>query len=481
VVASYVATSGVPVLTGVLFIRKRELELEIDFEGWESKAILALSNIPFVRYDEYTDTYRALPCVYWEIRDRFRRMGFRVETEVNEDLHVGDVRFRERINLRQYQRDVIDRLSRKGFRGVVVLPTGAGKSVIGMYAISRLRCRTLVVVPTIELMHQWRWKIRKSLGVLDQHIGAWGGGRRDIREITITTYQSACRRDFLLKAMDMFNLVIFDEAHHLPAETYIEIAKRLIARYRIGLTATPRRVDMRDRLLTIFVGDIIYGAGMKTLIEKGFLARYEYEKIRVSMTKEEYEEYKGLMRIYRKYVEERFPNLSGRAAFERVVKMAWKDRRAKEALEARMKAKSIAMAPKAKIEKLNEILEKHKRDKVIIFTRLKRTAHLISYLFGIPVITSDVPKSVRRRIFSMFERGRITKIVSAEALDEGVDVPDASVGIIVSGTSSERQYVQRVGRVLRPKDKPAKIYELVTAKSFDEFLSKARKGLIRRE
>ena len=465
---------------GTLFIRRKELELEIDFEGSESKAILALSNIPFVRYDEYTDTYRALPCAYWDIKDKFRKLGFKIETDLNEDLHIGDIRLRERISLRPYQREIVDKLDHKNFRGVVVLPTGAGKSIIGIYVISRLLCKTLIVVPTIELMHQWEGKLRRSLGIPREYIGMWGGGKREMKEITITTYQSACRRDFLLRAMDMFNLIIFDEAHHLPAETYIEIAKRLIAKYRIGLTATPKRVDMRDRLLTVFVGEIIYGPGVKELVKKGFLARHEYEKIRVKMSDEEYREYRRLMAIYREYVDKNFPNLSGRAAFDRVVKLAWRDRRAKEALEARMKAKNIAMAPKSKIEKLNEILKRHRDDKVIIFTRLKRTAHLISYLFGIPVITSDVPKSVRRRIFSMFERGRVTKIVSAEALDEGIDVPDASVGIIVSGTSSERQYIQRVGRILRPKDKPAKIYELVTAKSFDEFMSKARKGLIGR-
>ncbi|MEX0567636.1 MAG: DEAD/DEAH box helicase [Candidatus Njordarchaeota archaeon] len=468
-------------MKNIAFIRRRGIELEIDYVGSESKAILALSSIDFVVFDEIHDTYRALPFVYWEIKERLEKSGFSVETELNEDLELS-LRMKEDMpSLRPYQSAILEKLRKNRYRGVVVLPTGAGKSIIGIHMIATLKQKTLIVVPTIELMHQWKIKIKKFLGISDSEMGLWGSGSRKIKDITITTYQSACKRDFISVGMDKFNLVIFDEVHHLPAETYIEIAKRLIAKYRLGLTATPERVDRKEKLLPIFVGDIIYGPKTAELAKRGFLARYEYEKIKVMMNREERKRYIELMKVYRDYVRNNFPNLSGRKAFDRVVRRAWIDRRAKEALEARMKAKSIAMAPKSKINALNEILKKHRDDKVIIFTRLKRTAHLIGYIFGIPVITSEIPKTIRRSIFDMFRTGKITKIVSAEALDEGVDVPDASVGIIVSGTSSERQYIQRVGRVLRPKEKKAKIYELVTSKSYDEFISKARKGMVRRD
>ncbi len=467
-------------MDNVAYIRKRELELEIECMGSESKEILAMSGMPFTVYDEQRGAYRALPCVYWTLKDRLSKYGFKVKSELNEDMKL-DVTIKGKIGLRPYQKEALDILSKKKFRGVVVLPTGAGKSIIGIQAIGLLREKTLVVVPTLELMEQWRIKITRVLGIHGDTIGMWGGGKRELRNITITTYQSACRRDFLKRAMDSFNLIIFDEAHHLPAATYIEIAKRLIAKHRIGLTATPERLDRRDRLFPIFVGDIIRCVGIRELIRKGYLSGYDYEKIEVFMSKEEREKYLELMKVYREYIKENFPKLSGRKAFEKVIRRAWLDRRAKIALECRMKAKSIAMAPFAKISALNDILHRHRNDKVIIFTRLRRTAHLIGYTFGIPVITSETPKTVRREIFSMFRTGKITKIVSAEALDEGIDVPDASVGIIVSGTSSERQYIQRVGRVLRPKERKAKIYELVTARSFDVFLSKARKGLVRRD
>lgn len=461
-----------------VFIRKRELELEIDFEEDESRIILILDKIPFVRYDEFSDTYRALPCAYPELISALRNSGIEVISDISSDWSL-DIDLREPlVELRPYQREAVEWLRKNRFRGVVVLPTGAGKSLIAIYALYLLRMKTLIVVPTIELMHQWKSKIRSVLRIRDDSVCFWGGGYRALCGITITTYQGACKRDFLVRAMDKFGLVVFDEVHHLPAETYLEIAKRLVSPHRIGLTATPERIDRRDRFLPLFVGPIHYGARVSELVRSGYLAEYEYRKISTYMDKEEWRTYRENMRIYREYVRSNFPNLTGRRAFDMVVKMAWKDRRAKEALEARMKAKAIAMAPKSKIAKLNEILTKHRDDKVIIFTRLQRTAHLISYTFGIPVITANVPKSIRRKIFSLFRSGRITKIVSAEALDEGVDVPDASVGIIVSGTSSQRQYIQRVGRVLRPKKKKAIIYELVTAKSFDEFMSKARKGLI---
>lgn len=459
----------------ILKIYKKGLELIVDFEGKESKAILLLSRIPFVRYDEYSDKYRALPMVFWEIIDAFKKEGFQVETDLwlNHSIDVrGDI---ESI-LRPYQKQAALELEKRKWRGVIVLPTGAGKTLIGLYAMSHLRQRTLIIVPTIDLMEQWKRKIMERLIINPDAIGVWKGDRKDLREITIITYQSASKREFLEKAMDKFNLVIFDEVHHLPARTYIEIAKRLASRYRLGLTATPKRVDQRENLLPMVIGDIINVATTKELVEDGYLAPYEYKLVRVSMNREEWEQYRRLMNVYKSYIEDRFPNLSGKKAFERVVKLAWKDRKAKEALEARMKAKAIAMAPESKIEKINEILKKHKAEKVIIFTRLQRTAYLISHLFGIPVITANVPKGIRKRILDMFRTGKVTKLVSAEALDEGIDVPDASVGIIVSGTSSQRQFIQRVGRLLRPSKSKAIIYELVTRKSFDEFLSKARKG-----
>ena len=461
-----------------VFIRRKELELEIDFEGDESKIILLLDKIPFVRYDELSDTYRVLPCAYPDLISALSRLGAEVISEVSADWSI-DVGLRKSsVELRPYQKKAIEWLKKNRFRGVIVLPTGAGKSLVAIYAIYLLKKKTLIVVPTIELMHQWKNKIRSVLRIGENDICFWGGGYRALRDITIATYQSACKRDFLLKAMDKFGLVIFDEVHHLPAETYLEIAKRLVSPHRIGLTATPERIDQRDMLLPLFIGPIYYGARIRELVKNGYLAEYEYKRILTHMSREEWRIYRENMNTYRKYVQEKFPNLTGRKAFEMVVKAAWKDRRAKEALEARMRAKAIAMAPKSKIDKLNEILSKHRADKVIIFTRLQRTAYLISYIFGIPVITSNVPKNIRKRIFSLFRSGKLTKIVSAEALDEGIDVPDASVGIIVSGTSSQRQYVQRVGRVLRPKEKKAVIYELVTARSFDEFMSKARRGLL---
>ena len=303
-------------MPNIAYIRKRELELEVDFKGSESQAILAMSSVRFVAYDEDRDVYRALPCVYWELKNRLTLFGFKVETEINEDTGLGFEILRKSVALRDYQENIMRSLRRKNFRGVVVLPTGAGKSIIGSQAIRELKQRTLIVVPTVELMHQWRTKIRKHLGPPDNAIGMWGGGRRSLGDITITTYQSACRREFLMVAMDRFNLIIFDETHHLPAETYIEIAKRLTAWHRIGLTATPERIDRRDRLLPIFVGDLIYGAGMRELIRRGHLARYEYEKIRIDMSDEERETYRRLMKIYRSYVRENFPKLRGREAFE---------------------------------------------------------------------------------------------------------------------------------------------------------------------
>ena len=137
-----------------VFIRKRELELEIDFEEDDSRIILILDKIPFVRYDEFSDTYRALPCAYPELISALRNSGIEVISDISSDWSL-DVDLREPlVELRPYQRKIVEWLRKNKFRGVVVLPTGAGKSLIAIYALYLLRVKTLIVVPTIELMHQ---------------------------------------------------------------------------------------------------------------------------------------------------------------------------------------------------------------------------------------------------------------------------------------------------------------------------------------
>src|SRR5581483_7619383 len=143
---------------------------------------------------------------------------------------------------RAYQEEAMAAWQRADGRGVVVLPTGAGKTVLALMAAAQLQARTLVVVPTLELLEQWRTALVERLGAPPEAVGQLGGGRRDLRPLTVATYDSASMRGRHLPA---FGLLVVDEAHHLPATTYRSIARKVDAPYRLGLSATPERADGR--------------------------------------------------------------------------------------------------------------------------------------------------------------------------------------------------------------------------------------------
>ncbi|MEX2689013.1 MAG: DEAD/DEAH box helicase [Candidatus Njordarchaeum guaymaensis] len=464
-----------------LLITKGELELILKTKNesffWSLASIF--KEINQIKIDLKTRTFRALPFNFWMIIEflKQRRIPYKLFLNVSFDLDFEIVG--ETLQLRPYQEKLVSNLEKSRYQGVIVLPTGAGKTILALKLIEKLKVKTLIVVPTIDLLTQWKEKITNLLKIDENKIGIYGGGIREWTPILITTYQSACKVPFLRRAFDYFGLVIFDEVHHLVAETYIEIAKRIIAPFRVGLTATPKRADQREELLDLYVGPILWGEKVTDLISQGYLADFDYVKKKVPLNPEEKERYLALISKYTEYIRSNFPKLKGKLALRRVIFASSRDPEAREALKARQEARKIAFSSTEKIKLLNEILIKHKRDKVLIFTKFVETAKKISYLFGIPVITHDTAKKERNDILKLFKEGKITKLVSAEALDEGIDVPDASVAIILSGTASERQIIQRIGRVLRPRPgKKAVIYELITAETYEEHISRRRRRAI---
>lgn len=428
------------------------------------------------KFDEPTRTWRILPMHYFELKEWLSRTGVKLSTKINENFEMSSElvqSLKPTYELRPYQKRAVEELEKRRWRGVVVLPTGAGKTVIGLEVINKLRCRTLICVPTLDLMNQWVEKLVRMLSVPRKFIGLYGGERREIREITVATYASARTHDFLKRVVDYFGLVIFDEAHHLAGRVTREIARRLIAPYRVGLTAT---VDERAKeVLESLIGPVVRISTLRELTERGFLAPFEHRRIYVSLADDERREYEELMRKYVEYVK-RIPEEDEITRFRELVRRSVKDREAREALLARIRAKRIALESKEKLRVLEELLKKHRNDKVVIFTRHVDTAKYISYLFGIPCITGETPRKRRREILEMFEAGLVTKLVAAEALDEGVDLPSASVAIILAGRPSKRQFIQRIGRVLRPlPGKRAVIYEIITKATYDAFAAKMRR------
>ncbi len=456
----------------------------LEFLVSSKEGILPQELIKLGKFDKERNVLAILPYKFWEFLELVNKLKIPIKNPLEFlDLRLPEESLHFDYELRDYQRDICEEIAKNGFKAVIQLPTGAGKTIIALKIIHDLKLRTLIVVPTIELLSQWEKKVLKGLNISSSLVGIYGGGRKDVKDITIATYQGASKEVFLKKAVLYFGLIIFDEVHHLPSPVFSEIARRLIAPYRIGLTAFLDLDENKMRSLQDLVGPIIKFEEIDHLIQRGYLADYEYKLIKVKMNDAERQKYRKLMRVYVDYIRydilPEYPWVRKKEdIFKIISKEAVSDPFAKKAIKALKMAKEIALFPKEKLSRLEELLEKHRNDKVIIFTRHIRVASIISYLFGIPLITSLTKKELRAKIFELFEEGKISKIVSAEALDEGVDIPDANVCIIISGRGSKRQLIQRIGRVLRPKEgKKAIIYELVTVRTLDEKLWRKRRSL----
>ncbi|HEX5546400.1 MAG TPA: DEAD/DEAH box helicase, partial [Ktedonobacterales bacterium] len=189
-----------------------------------------------------------------------------------------------RLTPRSYQQEAVDAWLREGARGVVVLPTGAGKTVVAFDAIARLGVRTLVVVPTIELLRQWRAGLAEHLGLPLESVGIIGGGERRTGDITVITYDSAAMPR---RKLDRYGLLVFDEAHHLPAQSYAAIAHKAVAPWRLGLSATLERADGRHHDLTALIGSLVYTRSSEELSAQKHIAAYREKRIYVDLTPEE--------------------------------------------------------------------------------------------------------------------------------------------------------------------------------------------------
>jgi superfamily II DNA or RNA helicase len=361
---------------------------------------------------------------------------------------------------RSYQREAIDAWKRHDGRGVVVLPTGAGKTVIALLATAELGLKTLVVVPTIELVQQWHRELSKRLGYPKSDVGMIGGGKRTMRDLTVITYDSASMPS---RRLDGFGLLIVDEVHHLPARAYRAIARKVNAPFRLGLSATPERTDGGHHALVELVGPTVYRKSASELARDEHIAEFTEKRIFVDLTSDERLRYEQLMAEFTFFIATRRAQL-GRPdqMFTEMIRRSAFDPSARAALSAHHQARMIALNAEAKLSGVESLLTRHMNDRVIIFCEYNAMVDLLSERLLIPAITYRTHAAERREILERFRDGRYTKLVTGRVLNEGVDVPDANVAIVVSGSSASREYIQRLGRILRPKRKRAMLYELIT-------------------
>jgi superfamily II DNA or RNA helicase len=378
------------------------------------------------------------------------------------------------ITLRDYQQQALDAWILNSKRGVIVLPTGSGKTVIGINAISLLNTPTIVVVPTLDLLDQWRSRLKKEFKI---DVGMLGGGEQEIKAITVSTYDSAYIHAARLG--NKFGLIIFDEVHHLPAEGYKHIAEMFAAPFRMGLTATYERDDGLHSELNRLIGGKVFEKQVKELTGE-HLSPFRLQKIAVDLTAEEQNEYEHNQGIFTDYLRRCNITIRTPLDFQKIVIRSGRDPNARKALLARNKARDIALNSVSKLEKFREILKKHADSRLFIFTEHNKLVHIISKEFLIPAITYRTATKERGEILDRFRPGVYRAVVTSKVLDEGIDVPEADVGVILSGTGSGRAFIQRLGRILRKKEgKEAVLYEIVSADTSEINTAKRRNKALR--
>jgi superfamily II DNA or RNA helicase len=437
---------------------------------WFDKGTLLLRGqvgTPYGKWDPRVGCYRIKAYHYRDVLEYLDESKLQVEDDVP-DLPPLE-QLRSNVALRDYQIEALNNWCRARSRGVLVLPTAAGKTFIALKAIQQLKVQTLIVVPTLDLIDQWRKRIKDCLNL---ETGAVGGGESTLRMVTVTTYDSAFIHAEQLG--NRFMLLVFDEVHHLASPGYMQIAEMYIAPYRMGLTATYERTDQRHTLLSQLVGDPVYSVGVEELAGE-HLAPYTYEKISVRLTPQEQQIYEPQMGIFRSFLQQRRISLRNPADFQKFIMTTGRDPKAREALLARNKAVKVAVNSEAKLTVLAEQLEIYRREKILIFTLHNDLVYRISLRFLVPAITYQTSREERREILANFGNGKYPVVVTSQVLDEGVDVPDASVGLILGGTGSNREYVQRLGRVLRKKeDKLARLIEIISKETMEVSTSRRR-------
>jgi superfamily II DNA or RNA helicase len=386
--------------------------------------------------------------------------------------------FRAKLTLppRPYQEAALESWLAADGRGVVVLPTGAGKTFLALMAIARLKLRTLIVVPTIELLYQWRDTIVERLGVPRRKVGLVGDGRREVCPITIITYASAAMPQAPIAGT---GLLICDEAHHLPSPSSSAIPQRCGAPYRLGLTATPERSDGAEEQLYQLLGPVVYQRTPAELSAEGHLAKFRERRIYVNLQPEEALRYSVLMTEWKWFVARHRSTLArGGDFFGELIRRSGNDPAARQALRAHHQARMIALNAGAKLEETARLLQQHRGDKVLIFSEYTALVDQISRTLALPAITYRTAPDERKRILQAFRNGAYSKLVAGRVLNEGVDVPDANIAIVVSGNSTPREHIQRLGRIIRPKPSEAILYELVTRHTSE--VNTARKRKIKR-
>jgi len=426
------------------------------------------TNPPLFRWDPRSRTWRAMALHYAKILKAFEEHQISHEDEALAFTHL-ELNIKLNYDLYDHQSEALFEWMNQGSRGTVILPTGSGKSLVAIHAMAEMGTSSLVVAPTIDLMNQWYDRIGDAFKI---DVGILGGGYHEIRPITVSTYDSAYRH--IDRYGHRFGFLIFDEIHHLPAPTYSQIPELSLAPFRLGLTATYRRSDAQHLKLNHLIGPVVYEKRIKDL--KGeHLSEYEIHRIHIALTPQEKKEYSALSDSYHQYVREKGIRFYGRR-WETFIKESTYTPQARRAMLARKEMRQILFGAELKLEALESLLKQHHKDRMIVFTEANDLVYRISRRHLIPALTHKTDTVERKAILDRFRRGEYRMIVTSKVLNEGVDIPDANVAVILGGSASPIEHLQRLGRILRKKSgKKAILYEIITSGTQETNISYRRR------
>jgi superfamily II DNA or RNA helicase len=357
---------------------------------------------------------------------------------------------------------------------VIVLPTGSGKTRVAVAVLAELRCGALCLVPTRLLLEQWHGVLCTALG---GPVGRYGDGLRELEAVTVATFESAFRH--MGELGSRFPLLVVDEAHHFGAGARDEALEMSLAPWRLGLTATPGRGAAEARLAEL-LGPVVFELAIGDLAG-GFLADFELIELGLTLNADERAEHDRHWSVFAA-VMERFRDIAPSGSWADFARWAARFPEGRTAMAAWRAAARLLALKEAKREVVGALLGRCRDARTLIFTSSKEAAYAIAKEHLIMPITADIGRGEREAALEDFRAGRIRALVSARVLNEGVDVPEAEVGILVGGVQGEREFVQRIGRLLRPApEKRARVYDLVTRDTIEvRQARRKRRGLEQR-
>ena len=352
--------------------------------------------------------------------------------------------------LHDYQHQALDAWKAASGRGSIVLPTGAGKTLVATHAIRHVNSSTVVLVPTTSLLYQWYALLTNAF---QTEIGVYYAGEKRVLPLTVTTYHSA--GDLIAEYGNTFKLLICDEVHHLPAKTWGEAALMAPAPFRLGLTATyPEEHEQSGERwrLDELLGPIVYTQRLETLLGKQ-LAEYRTQRVRVDLTPEERASYEALRETYLGFVRQRgLQRTHGAGWLRELMRLSTREPSARRAWLARQQLLNLLESCQGKLAILETLLREHTGERILVFTASNAVAYTIARQYLVPVISHETGVAERKQILDAFQAGRYGVIVTSKVLNEGIDVPEAKVAIVLGSGASKREYIQRLGRILRKKE-----------------------------